>query len=245
MKTATSMRPLLAAARSGSAPRSVRAASTIAGARRGITATAGARRTAVAPLRAAVGGPQTRAFSAGQRRQEEAFDPTMVERESDEVDVCIVGGGPAGLASAIRLKQLATAAGNDDFRVVVLEKASEIGAHILSGAVLEPRAIEELIPNWLDEANPDRFDGITPAAGDIMRFLTKKMALPIPAPPQMHNKGNYIVSLNQFTKWLGERAEEAGVEVYPGFAGAEVLYRPDGSVKGVATGGPGDCEGWE
>ncbi|OBT88272.1 hypothetical protein VE02_02788 [Pseudogymnoascus sp. 03VT05] len=240
MKTATSMRPLLAAARSGATPRSVRAASTIAGARRGITATAGARRTAVAPLRAA-GVTQTaqRTFSAGARRQEEAFDPATVERESDEVDVCIVGGGPAGLASAIRLKQLATAAGNDDFRVVVLEKASEIGAHILSGAVLEPRAIEELIPNWLDEANPDRFDGITPAAGDKMRFLTKKMAVPIPAPPQMHNKGNYIVSLNQFTKWLGERAEEAGVEVYPGFAGAEVLYHTDGSVKGVATGDQG------
>lgn len=147
--------------------------------------------------------------------------------------------GPAGLASAIRLKQLATAAGNDEFRVVLLEKASEIGAHILSGAVIEPRAIEELIPNWLDEDNPDRFDGVTPAGGDKMRFLTKKLAVPIPAPPQMHNKGNYIVSLNQFTKWLGERAEEAGVEVYPGFAGAEVLYHADGSVRGVATGDQG------
>lgn len=166
---------------------------------------------------------------------EDAFDPQTIERESDEVDVCIVGGGPAGLAAAIRLKQLANEAGNEDFRVLLLEKAGELGAHILSGAVIQPTAVEELLPDWLAEDNENRFAGATPAGGDKMRFLTKGMAIPVPAPPQMHNKGNYIVSLNEFTKWLGERAEEVGVEVYPGFAASEVLYKSDGSVKGVAT----------
>ena len=186
-------------------------------------------------------------FVAGQRRSisaslrhryadvEESFDPASVERESDEVDICIVGGGPAGLSAAIRLKQLANEDGNEDFRVVVLEKAGEIGAHILSGNVLEPRAIDELIPDWLSEDNETRFEGATPAGKDKMRFLTKSSAIPLPAPPQMHNKGNYIISLSQFTKWLGDRAEEVGVEVYPGFAGAEIIYGSDGAVKGVAT----------
>ena len=166
---------------------------------------------------------------------EESFDPASVDRESDEVDVCIVGGGPAGLSAAIRLKQLANDDGNEEFRVVVLEKAGEIGAHILSGNVLEPRAVDELFPDWLSEDNENRFVGATPAGKDKMRFLTKSSAIPIPAPPQMHNKGNYIISLSQFTKWLGERAEEVGVEVYPGFAGAEIIYGHDGAVKGVAT----------
>ncbi|KAJ4402440.1 hypothetical protein N0V85_005297 [Neurospora sp. IMI 360204] len=166
---------------------------------------------------------------------DDAFDPNSIERESDEVDVCIVGGGPAGLAAAIRLKQLANEAGNDEFRVLLLEKAGEIGAHTLSGAVIEPSGIKELIPDWLDEENPNRFTGATPAGGDTMRFLTEKRSFWVPTPPQMHNKGNYIVSLSEFTKWLGERAEEVGVEVYPGFAASEVLYKPDGSVKGVAT----------
>jgi electron-transferring-flavoprotein dehydrogenase len=147
----------------------------------------------------------------------------------------LIRAGPAGLSAAIRLKQLANEAGNEDFRVLLLEKAGEIGAHILSGAVIEPVAINELLPDWLAEDNENRFQGATPAAGDKMRFLTKSSAIPIPAPPQMHNDGNYIVSLNQFVKWLGERAEEVGVEVYPGFAASEVLYKSDGSVKGVAT----------
>jgi electron-transferring-flavoprotein dehydrogenase len=151
------------------------------------------------------------------------------------VDVCIVGGGPAGLSAAIKLKQLANEDGNEEFRVVVLEKAGEIGAHILSGNVLEPRAINELLPDWLSEENESRFEGATPAGKGKMRFLTKMSSIPLPEPPQMHNKGNYIISLSQFTKWLGERAEELGVEVYPGFAGAEVIYGNDGSVKGIAT----------
>lgn len=167
--------------------------------------------------------------------EDDSLDPSTIERESDNVDVLIVGAGPAGLAAAIRLKQLANEAGNEEFRVVVLEKASEIGAHILSGNVLEPRAIEELIPDWLSEENESRFTGATPATKDRMRFLTKSGSIPLPAPPQMHNKGNYIISLSQFCKWLGERAEEIGVELYPGFAGAELIYARDGSVDGVAT----------
>ena len=144
--------------------------------------------------------------------------------------------GPAGLSAAIRFKQLANEAGRDDLRVLLLEKAGEIGSHILSGNVIEPSAIDELLPDWNDPENPSRFENATPATKDKMRFLTKKSAIPIPAPPQMNNHGNYIISLNQFCKWLGERAEEIGVEVYPGFAASEVLYNKlDGSIKGVAT----------
>ena len=165
----------------------------------------------------------------------EDFDPSAQDRESDQVDVCIVGGGPAGLSAAIRLKQLANEAGNEEFRVLVLEKASELGAHIVSGNVIEPSAMKELLPDWLSEDNPSRFPNATPATNDKMRFLTQSQAIPMPRPPQMNNHGNYIISLNQLTKWLGERAEEIGVEIYPGFAAAEVLYNPDQSVKGVAT----------
>ncbi|KIW08243.1 uncharacterized protein PV09_01170 [Verruconis gallopava] len=182
---------------------------------------------------------QRRAFSHATRFRSEAaedsFDPSCVEREADQVDVCIVGAGPAGLSAAIRLKQLANEAGNEDFRVLVLEKAGEIGDHIVSGNVMEPSALNELLPDWNSEENPNRFADITPAKTDKMKFLTKSMAIPLPKPPQMNNHGNYIISLNQLVKWLGERAEELGVEVYPGFAASEVLYNNEGSVIGVAT----------
>ncbi|GAB7356434.1 hypothetical protein MBLNU459_g7206t1 [Dothideomycetes sp. NU459] len=188
---------------------------------------------------AAIRGGQRRTFAVSARRQlatpDDSFNPADIERESDQVDVCIVGGGPAGLSAAIRLKQLANDAGNEDFRVLLLEKAGELGDHIVSGNVVEPSALDELLPDWNDEKNPNRFEHVTAATTDRMRFLTKNRSIPIPAPPQMNNHGNFIISLNQFTKWLGERAEEIGVEIYPGFAASEVLYNSDGSVKGVAT----------
>lgn len=190
-------------------------------------------------LPASVRGGQRRAFTASALRKlatpDDSFNPNDIERESDQVDVCIVGGGPAGLSAAIRLKQLANEAGNEDFRVLLLEKAGELGDHIVSGNVVEPSALNELLPDWNDENNPNRFEHVTAATTDRMRFLTKNRAFPLPAPPQMNNHGNFIISLNQFTKWLGERAEEIGVEIYPGFAASEVLYNSDGTVKGVAT----------
>ncbi|KAL0265142.1 hypothetical protein SLS55_001101 [Diplodia seriata] len=166
---------------------------------------------------------------------DDSFDPSQIEREADQVDVCIIGGGPAGLSAAIRLKQLANEAGNEDFRVLLLEKAGEIGDHIVSGNVVQPSALDQLLPDWNSEENPNRFEHATPAKREMMRFLTPNKSVWLPVPPQMNNHGNHIISLNQLVKWLGERAEEVGVEIYAGFSASEILYTPDGSVKGVAT----------
>src|SRR5580765_8553452 len=151
-----------------------------------------------------------------------------------EYDVVVVGAGPAGLAAAIRLRQLAAAAGRE-LAVCVIEKGSEVGAHILSGAVFEPRALDELIPDWRERGAPLN----TAAADDRFLYLTERRALRLPTPPQMHNHGNYIISLGNLCRWLATQAEELGVEIYPGFAGAEVLYDSDGRVRGVATGDMG------
>jgi electron-transferring-flavoprotein dehydrogenase len=163
----------------------------------------------------------------------EQFGP----RESMEYDVVIVGAGPAGLSTAIRLKQLAEKAGKE-INVVVLEKGSEPGAHILSGAVMDPRSITELFPNWKELGAPLK----QPVTGDEVYVLTEGGQIKTPdalVPNCMHNDGNYVVSLSDVTRWLGQQAEALGVEIFPGFAAAEVLYNDDGSVKGVATGNMG------
>ncbi len=161
----------------------------------------------------------------------------VVERESMEVDVVIVGGGPSGLSAAIRLMQLA--AENDrELMVCVVEKGSEIGAHILSGAVIDPIALDELIPDWKDKAAPLN----TPVTENRHWVLseTGKSEMPhLLMPPLLSNDGCYTTSLGNLTRWLGEQAEALGVEVYPGFAAAEVLFNDDGSVKGIATGDMG------
>ena len=156
------------------------------------------------------------------------------QREQMEYDVVVVGAGPSGLAAAIRLKQLAIAAGSE-LAVCVIEKGSEVGAHILSGAVFEPRALNELIPDWRERGAPLN----TPAIDDRFLYLTKNRALRLPTPPPMHNHGNYIISLGNLCRWLASQAEELGVEIYPGFAAAEVLYDEAGRVRGVATGDMG------
>lgn len=151
-----------------------------------------------------------------------------------EFDVVVVGGGPSGLATAIRLRQRAIEKGVD-LTVCLLEKGSEIGAHILSGAVVEPRALNELLPDWQANGAPLN----TPVKRDRFLFMTEKRAFPFITPPQMHNEGNYIASLGNVCRWLAEQAEALEVEVFAGFAAAEVLYHEDGSVKGVATGDMG------
>lgn len=149
-------------------------------------------------------------------------------------DVVIVGAGPSGLTAGIRLAQLAKEQ-ERELTICILEKGSEVGAHILSGAVLEPRALNELIPDWKEKGAPLN----TPVRSDEFRYLTAAGSFKMPTPPQMHNEGNYIISLGNFCRWLAEQAEELGVEIFPGFAAAEVLYDESGAVRGVATGDMG------
>ena len=157
-----------------------------------------------------------------------------IERESMHYDVVIVGAGPSGLAASIRLKQLA-AKEQRDISVCIVDKGSEVGAHILSGAVIDPRSLSELIENWQEKGAP-----LTCAVKeDRLLFLTEKKAYRLLTPSSFNNHGNYIISLGLFCRWLAQQAEEMGVEIYPGFAAAEVLYHPDGSVRGIATGDMG------
>ena len=155
-------------------------------------------------------------------------------RESMEYDVVIVGAGPSGLSTAIKLRQLCLE-NQSDISVCIIEKGSEVGAHILSGAVLEPRALNELFPDWKERGAPLN----TPVTSDQFLFLTQNNSFKLLTPPQMNNHGNFIISLGNLCRWLAEQAEALGVEIYLGFAASEILFNEDGSVIGVATGDMG------
>lgn len=157
-----------------------------------------------------------------------------IERDEMQFDIVIVGAGPSGLSAAIRLKQLAEKDGRD-ISICVVEKGSEVGAHILSGAVIDPISLNELIPDWQEKGAPLN----CPVQKDKLAFLTQKHAITLPTPPSFQNKGNYIVSLGMVCRWLAEQAENLGVEIYPGFAAVDVLYHENGSVKGILTGDMG------
>ncbi|OMJ21199.1 Electron transfer flavoprotein-ubiquinone oxidoreductase, mitochondrial [Smittium culicis] len=164
-------------------------------------------------------------------RQEEGEEENSVEpRLIEEADVVIVGAGPAGLSAAIRMKQNAIKEGKE-IRIVVVEKGAEIGAHTISGAVIETGPLEQLFPNWKELGAPLH----QPALKDEMKYLTKTSAFPIPHPPQMTNTGNYIISLSNLVKWLGEKAEELEIEIFAGFSASEVIYGENNQVLGIAT----------
>src|SRR5215510_14752551 len=154
----------------------------------------------------------------------------MSQRESLEVDVLVVGGGPAGLAAAYHLRKL-----NKDLSIAVLEKGKEIGAHIISGAVMDPRGIHELMPDWKEKGAP--LEKQVDEAHVLFLTAGSKFNLPI-TPPPLQNHGNYIISLNKFTRWFGEQVEQSGVDIFAGFSGAEILYE-DGAVVGIRTGDKG------
>lgn len=155
---------------------------------------------------------------------------SQTQRDSMSFNTVIVGAGPAGLSAAIKLKQL-----NPNATICIVEKAAEVGGHILSGAVLEPRALNELIPDWKEQGAPLNVE----AKHDEFLLLSETKKTKLPTPPHMHNKGNYIISLGNLCRWLGEYAMNLGIEIYPGFAAAEILYNENGSVKGIATGDMG------
>ncbi|PSN37856.1 Electron transfer flavoprotein-ubiquinone oxidoreductase, partial [Blattella germanica] len=166
------------------------------------------------------------------RDTDQRWKEINMERYVDETDILIVGGGPAGMSAAIKLKQLAEQNGKE-LRVCLVEKSAEIGGHILSGACIETKALDELIPDWKDKGAPLT----TPVTEDRFGFLTESSRISIPILPgfPLQNHGNYVVRLGHVVRWLGEQAEALGVEMYPGYAASEVLYHEDGSVKGVAT----------
>ncbi|ETV65262.1 hypothetical protein H257_17980 [Aphanomyces astaci] len=160
-------------------------------------------------------------------------DVFSAPREGMDYDVLLVGAGPASLSAAIRIKQLGLEKGTD-LSVCVVEKGAEVGSHIVSGNVFEPRALNELIPDWKEKGAP--LD--TPVSDDRFLIISKDGSWKLPnflLPPQQHNHGNYVISLGKLTRWLGAQAEELGVEIYPGFSASEVLYREDGGVRGIAT----------